>query len=457
MGRIQKIQKLHKITIIFDLRGLFALIFLSVLLSGCVTNMEREEISETVVLDHAEVEIPESQLLDVRIEIFDPGELPESEDEARGLSEEIRKAESYYIPVHLKNSMQRTGHWGAVRVVPADTLGAEVLVTGRIIQSNGEVLELEISVYDATNKHWFSKTYQSTVDSSRYETTSENRLEVFQSIYDRIANDCAEYRSEMSPDQITTIRQVAEMRFAVEFAPNVFEGYLSNNDQSKEEDTHEDKDTVTQLITKLFAVNNLHNEQNDLHRYSINRLPAEDDAMLTRVRRVRERDYLLVDTIDSQYESLYRKMGDYYNDWRRSRTTEVEIIRKIEAEANAERVKGVMLIIGAVLIGAMAGDSGHYNPGLNAAVGGLAGAGVTVLLNNEIDEEAEINRAALEELGESFSTEIKPVVVEVEGETVELTGSADAIYSQWREVLRQLHESEGGLLVPEQARMENRL
>jgi hypothetical protein len=57
-------------------------------------------------------------------------------------------------------------------------------------------------------------------------------------------------------------------------------------------------------------------------------------------------------------------------------------------------------------------------------------------------EETEINKAALEELGVSFTAEVEPTVLKVEGETIELTGSAAAKYEQWQEVLTKLYRVE---------------
>ena len=37
-----------------------------------------------------------------------------------------------FIPVHLKYTLQRTGYWGAVRVVPDDDVGTDLLVRGSL-------------------------------------------------------------------------------------------------------------------------------------------------------------------------------------------------------------------------------------------------------------------------------------------------------------------------------------
>ena len=104
-----------------------------------------EVLKDEEVLQKASQELPEDQLLDVWIELFDPGELPKDEDDARGLSMEIREAEARHMPVHLRGVMEKTGYWGAVRVVPRDTEGAEVLVSGTILESNGEDLVLQVT------------------------------------------------------------------------------------------------------------------------------------------------------------------------------------------------------------------------------------------------------------------------------------------------------------------------
>ena len=51
----------------------------------------------------------------------------------------------------------------------------------------------------------------------------------------------------------------------------------------------------------------------------------------------------------------------------------------------------------------------------------------------------------IEELNISFTSEAEPLVVEVIGETVRLTGSAEEQYQKWREMLRTIYASETGL------------
>ena len=52
--------------------------------------------------------------------------------------------------------------------------------------------------------------------------------------------------------------------------------------------------------------------------------------------------------------------------------------------------------------------------------------------------------AAIEELGESFTDDIEPTVIKVEGEVVKLTGSAEEKYQQWRDIMKELYKVETG-------------
>jgi len=48
----------------------------------------------------------------------------------------------------------------------------------------------------------------------------------------------------------------------------------------------------------------------------------------------------------------------------------------------------------------------------------------------------------LEELDSSFSSEVRPMVVETEETTVRLTGNVDEQYAQWRALLQKLYAEE---------------
>ena len=161
MGRISKVQGVKEVRFRPHLcKFLYSILALG-FLNACASTYETREVNYTPVsIERPSTNFAESDLLGVRIVSFDPGKLPKSEDQSRGISKEIRKAEAYYFAIQLKNTMQRSGYWGPVRVVPTGDSGGEVVVTGRILESDGEVLRLSIKVGDARGTHWFTKKYE---------------------------------------------------------------------------------------------------------------------------------------------------------------------------------------------------------------------------------------------------------------------------------------------------------
>jgi hypothetical protein len=57
---------------------------------------------------------------------------------------------------------------------------------------------------------------------------------------------------------------------------------------------------------------------------------------------------------------------------------------------------------------------------------------------------ANIHREEIKELSESFVAEAAPMVVEVQGQTMRLTGTAEAQYESWRKLLREIYQTETG-------------
>ncbi len=385
------------------------------LLTACSTT--HHNVREDTQVQRSEVEVAESQLLDVWITIFDAGELPgveeddDVEDDAKGLSIEIREAEARYMPLLLRDTLERTGHWGAVRVVPDGTEGGEVVVHGTILVSDGENLELMITAQDATGSEWFRHTYEAEVELADYERMETTGREVFQALYNTIANDLAQYRLGLTQPEVVNIRRVAGLRFSTDLAPDAFAGFLEENGG----------------------------------KYTIQRLPAEGDPMVGRINSIRERDFLLVDTLNGHFDNFYAEMQEPYFQWRKTRLEELEAMRELKAQARNRKLMGAAAIVGAIAIEVLGGDS------TRVATGGLrdmmiVGGAYAIKTGFDKSSEATIHQEAIEELGESFAAETQPLVVEVEGNMHKLTGSAESQYEQWRGLLKRIYATETGLL-----------
>jgi len=315
------------------------------------------------------------------------------------------------MPLLLRDTLERTGYWGAVRVVPGGTEGGEIRVRGTILVSDGEHLELMITAQDATGIEWFRHSYEAEATLEDYQQTAATRRDVFQALYNTIANDLARHRLTLSPSAVTNIRRVAGLRFAADLAPDAFAGYLDEGDGA----------------------------------FLIQRLPAESDPMVGRINAIRERDFLLVDTLNGHFDNFYAEMQDPYFQWRKTRLEELEAMREIERQSRNRKLLGAAAILGAIAIEALGGDSTRASTGSLRNMMILGGA-YAIKTGFDKDSEATIHQDAIEELGESFAAETQPLVVEVEGETHELTGSAENQYQQWRGLLRRIYATETGLI-----------
>ena len=373
---------------------------------GCAT-FGAQQVGPTPI-EQAKVEIPEDQLLDIGILVFESEKLaPEAAKEA-GTNAEIRKAESHFIPYHLKNTLHQSGHWGAIQVVPAETNSVDLLVKGKIIESNGERLILEIDVADATGRRWFKKKYSAEAEANSYTGNRLGEKDAYQDLYNAIANDMAKYKMQLTTAEIKTIRTVSKLKFAREFAPAAFDGYLAV-----------DKSGI-------------------LH---VKRLPADADPMMGRLLKIREREYMYLDTLNQHYAEFYNAMWPSYNNWRELNLTEREAISKIKREALTKELLGALLIAGGIASGASNRGGGN----IGALEVGLIMAGGAVFINGwNVSKEAQIHSAAIEELSESFGDEMQPVVMEFEGKQYELTGSAEEQFRHWKQLLHQIYVTETG-------------
>ncbi|MCZ6831330.1 MAG: hypothetical protein O7F73_17410 [Gammaproteobacteria bacterium] len=389
-----------------DTLRMLGLLSLGLLASGCVD----QTIKSTSIprVQTLEQELPEGQLLDVGIVIFDPG-LDGDVDEDF-LYPEVRRAEARYMPYLLLEAVQSSAAWGAVRVVPNDQQAMDLLVSATILKSHGEELQLHVSARDATGRVWLEKDYENKASKYSYTRTTRATIDPFQAVYNRIANDLFETMRQLTPEQRARVRLVNELRFARAMSPDAFEGHLSNDGEGN---------------------------------YKIERLPATDDPMLARVRKIRERDYLFIDTMQEYYAAFKGQMSVPYQEWRKLSYEEAIALQELRAESTRRLIAGAAMVIAGVAASG-SGDSVSRSAGNIAILGGgsIFKSGMDARL------EAEIHVQALEELGLSLEAEIAPQIIELEDRTVTLTGSVEDQYQQWRELLRQIYEAEVGELLP---------
>ena len=387
--------------------------FLTATLSGCGTTHYNARQVEATPIEIAQHEIPEDALLDVGIVVFESAELTDEEIEEKGTNNEIRESETHYIPCHLRNTLQRSAQWGAVRVLPEANASHDVLVTGEILESNGRELVLKIRATDASGRLWYEETYRQEAIGISYKENIPWEHDVYQDLYNAIANDLAAYRQALPPEAVERIRLVSQLKFAQEFAPDAFDGYLVPNKKQE---------------------------------LTLNRLPADDDPHMARLMAIRERDHMYIDTINQYYDGFYASMWPAYNNWRKLDLTERLARGEIEKSAFLRKAGGALLVALAIVLEAtQAGASGMLQ-GLMVASGGQV-----FMSGINLSKQAEMHSAAIAELNESFGADMEPVNLELKGQTYELTGSAKEQYRQWQALLRQIYQQETGF----GPRMEN--
>jgi hypothetical protein len=393
-----------------------AAIAIPMMLAGCVT-AETRPIPK-IEAKQATVHIPEAELLDVGIRVFDPG-IPknlEGDDEAlakKRIYPDLRKAEARYMPTLLRATLEETAQWGAVRVIPANADFVDVIVTGKVIDSNGGFMAVDISATDAAGRVWIKdKRYSSLVDLGAYKTTAALKArDPFQNVYSEIANDLVLARDKLTALDRENVRKVASLKFAQDLAPDAMQGM-----------TVVDKNGITQVA----------------------RLPAESDPTLGRIERIRERDTAVVDTVNDYYASFAESIDDSYDSWRQTSFSELEKEMRAKSSARTRTVLGAAALLASIFApnSCSTYDACRINNAMRTA-GTMGGIGA-VLSGIKKYADARVHADALKELTQSFQAEVAPQVVEVEGHALRLTGTAEDQYREWRKLLKQLYLEETG-------------
>jgi hypothetical protein len=206
-------------------RALIGLVSVGLLvqLGGCMVNETKPLPKVNAV--QAKVQIPADELLDVGLHEFDVNITEEQLKDTDKLAKQrvypdIRKAEARFIPTLLRSTLESSGQWGAVRVVPSNVEFVDVSVTGKIVESTGAKLVVEVSVQDSTGRQWITKKrYESLADTGSYKTDASLRArDPFQNVYSQIANDMVAARDALQAASRREIRSVTELRFAQDLA-----------------------------------------------------------------------------------------------------------------------------------------------------------------------------------------------------------------------------------------------
>jgi hypothetical protein len=256
------------------------------------------------------------------------------------------------------------------------------------------------------------KRYSSLVDLGAYKTTASMKArDPFQNVYSQIANDMVAARDKLTSLDRENIRKVASLRFAEDLAPDAMAGMTAKDDKG-----------IVQVV----------------------RLPSEDDPTLSRIERIRERDTAVVDTVNDYYASFQETMEDSYGSWRQTSFTELEKEMRARSAARTRTVLGAAALIASIFAPNSCSTYDSCRIADAARNAGAMGGIAAILSGVKKYADARVHADALKELTNSFQAEIAPQVVEVEGHTLRLTGTAEDQYREWRKLLKQIYLEEAG-------------
>lgn len=375
---------------------------LLLLLCGCVVHLP--EPSAYKDLQRPETVTEEALLLDIGISPFVSDAGTEEDDPALA---DIRRAESRYMPVVLQHTFQETGHWGEINVLPDAEHHYDVGISGRIIESNSHTLRLEVTVHDASGSQWFRRRYTEYVGNNVYGDHSLGVNDPFQGLYNRIANDLLLYRQEELTDaDIARLRQTAQLRFGMRFAPALYQPYLQ--------------------IDRRGTM-------------SVVALPPLNDPVHARILEISGRDREFHSALQRHYFNYARSISDTYFDYRRFSYLQVKDLHDQQSQARGNLIEGVFWLG----VAAATADIDNAFGSTVSTVAALGGAGK--LYQGVAGYPS--SDGALEELSESFANDVQTEVVELDQDVIILTGSVEELYAQWQDILNRMYEEDRGLQV----------
>ena len=371
--------------------------------SGAQAAVDKVTSSTLAPIQTPSEPIPPEALLDVGIPPLNDGLALTDEDDT--VFPEVRIAETIYFSNQLAKTMEKSGAWGAIRVVPNTDVVMDLYITGTILQSDGETLDLDIEVFDTSGRRWLQERHRQVVGKYTYDRRLKTLADPFQNLFTAIANSVLEVREKMSAEDAARLRQISELRFAREFSPEAFDDYISEG-------------------------------RNGI--LSIERLPAENDSILERIAMIRDRDYLYVDTMQDYYDVFSREMHLPYQDFRRASYDSVVKARQLRKRGNRQIIAGIAGIIGGIY--------GRFNSGswmaFDGSTAAAAAGGYALKQGLETKQRAAEQTERVAEMGSSLEAVIAPQVIALEDRSVTLTGTVEAQYAQWREMLHRIYEQE---------------
>jgi len=388
------------------------------LLSGCATNNTMSSTGVGPSLSSSYLKLNEidsvqaSPKLDVIIPVFDPG-LPEDPDdyEDENIWPEIRRAEANRFAYKLKEKLDETGQFGSVRVTPDRTATGDLYILGQINESNGEEVEIAVEVIDISGREWLDESFDHEISEAFHKNYRNRGKDSYDPLFEKIASEIVEELNDHESKELEDLHYLSDIRFGANLSDSEFMQYIEIDENQ------------IKLVGK----------------------PSDQDPMFRRVKAIRVRDQLFVDDLQNNYAAFSSKMNDSYLMWQNQSLLEIKAKRAANQKAIAQAIGGVALI-GLGVLAAVAGGSSNSSAArtggtIGLLAGGIGGAAL-ITQSFRSNEEANVHRDTLNELGQSVDLELGPKVIAFNKTSVELTGNAREQFIQWRAFLQKIYSEE---------------
>lgn len=346
--------------------------------------------------------------LNVIVPVFEPNIPEDSSQYAKlGVWPEVRNTEAKLFALRLRDALQDSRAFGAVRVAPTSEAIGELYVTGKILKSTSEDIELEIRVADISKANWYRPTKKFKYRVSEYDLTNPRTKDQdpYAPIYKKITDDVVGLLARRKEKELVRLQQVSALVLARSYSDETFGQYV--------------RESRGKVRVRDF--------------------PADTDPKFLRAQQLRAREEIFVDELQNHYNVFAADVGDSYRSWQRDSYPEAKEYREARAKARRQRGLGVVSAVAATVLATQAGDSGVGRTG--AILGGVAAGGL-IYQSFRTNADSRIHLDQLKENGQTLDLELAPKNVEFEGKTAELTGTAAEQFQQHREYLQQWYADE---------------
>lgn len=393
----------------------------ALVLAGCQPPNIQPQVSQVAIPEPSE-----PVYLDVVVPVFQAlprikatGEVDLDAIESDGIWPQLRRAEAKRFAVQTKLALESYSSFGAVNVVPRpldhmdldnaaiQVFGdGEVYVLGEIEKSDSSVVQLNITVVDASGNNMGKKTFTHEVHKAYYRDRTNQGKDSYAPVFRQIAkyvDDLVKRKSAMDKQQL---KLVSELSFAVSMSPERYGRYLNTTKGRKNNFSKSSSRPKTSIIA----------------------LPNEGSGSLRKVQAVRTHNQALVDKLQGDFVNFSEQMDKSYIIWQEETLSYAVAVKEQE---QAKAMGTALAVIGTLV--ALNSDDRSSTGAKVATLAAAYGATTAMQANQTLVYE----KKALDEMGKNIDFTLSDQVRDYNGEMFKLSGTSREQMNQWQAKLKE--------------------